>query len=466
MQHEAIHNQQGFAEAVGAMSDMTARRPRIVVAGEFGSGKSSVINAMLRRPFIPFDIGASNRPLISVYNAEDTGIVVTPWNGAPYEVSRFEDIDRPDQVQGLAVRTPMPGLQGAEIIELPFHHDGVVEDGVISVMASADLLIWVTIASQAWRLTEKSVIERLPPECRARSVLAISRSDKLRSVDDWDKIESRIQRESGPFFSEVVFMQASNALLIGSGESDRDWSQTGGQSIVSIAQSILGPAAQQPREVPEHLYAEVLVVEPKETVVPFDRQAAAQPVEADEETEAATDEAGFDSALLRGSGIPGFMQSEREEGAAPVRRAETSSQHVRDAVMTGMGRRSMEDVSDEVEGILADTIGLDAAGIGNFRAAEIIKSFRSSANVSVDANVLASAICLNSAVGAAELLVPDDYIEEVMVSVGDYVFLIVPINHAAGTFAFFVVQSKRVNPAIMRVILRRVVALWGEVRAS
>ena len=63
------------------------------------------------------------------------------------------------------------------------------------------------------------------------------------------------------------------------------------------------------------------------------------------------------------------------------------------------------------------------------------------------------------------LLEPDDFVEEVMVSVGPQSFLIVPIDLNAGTFAFLVVQSNRVNPAIMRVLLRRIVALWNEIKA-
>lgn len=258
MQHDASPASDAPDDGARALHE----RPRIVVAGEFGTGKSSVINAMLRRPFLPFDIGATNRPLISLYHARDTGIVVTPWSGAPFEVATFDAIPDMGDVQGLAIRTPMPHLEGVEIVELPFHHDGVVEDGVIEVMATANLLVWVTIASQAWRLTEKAVVERLPPECRARSVLALSRADKLRSAADRAKIEARIRRECGALFSEVVFMQAGSSLLGDCASSDAHWIKSGGRALVAKAHGAIGTAARKKRPLPDHVRAEPLAPPP------------------------------------------------------------------------------------------------------------------------------------------------------------------------------------------------------------
>lgn len=130
----------------------------------------------------------------------------------------------------------------------------------------------------------------------------------------------------------------------------------------------------------------------------------------------------------------------------------------------GRGHRPADEVAAEIEEHLAQATGLDAAGIGNFRRMQVIRSFRSARDISVDANVLASAICLNSAVSASECVAPEDDVEEVTIRAGNRVFLIVPIDLRAGTFAFFAVQANRANPATMRMLLRRVVALWREVR--
>lgn len=487
MQHEVIRTQEEYAEALQPSRRQANARPRIVVAGEFGAGKSSVINAMLRRPFLPYDIGATNRPLIALYNAEDTAIVVTPWAGDPFEVTSFDQIDDQNDVRGLAIRTPMNGLEGVEIVELPFHHDGVVSDGVIEVMAAADVLIWVTIASQAWRLTEKSVVERLPASCAPRMILAVSRSDKLRRADDWDKIESRVRRESKGSFSEIVFMQAATATLTEAGADAEAWQLTGGATLLNLVQQQLGAAASQEMPVPDHARAKAapapglprkglpLPGAAASSVVPFDRTDT--PAAEAPKTSLGLPGAAKQATPLRklpkpleagaATGQPVFLRSGQTAGAALVaeRAREVSSQHVRDSLVRGHGTRKREDVEAEIEEILADASGVDAAGIGDFRSMQVVKTFRADLSDNADGTVIASAICLNSAVGATDFAVPDDYIEEVMVSVGPQSFLIVPADLNAGTFAFLVVQSNRVNPAIMRVLLRRIVALWNEIRA-
>lgn len=461
MQHEAIRPPQTFGGASKVKPRPAPARPRIVVAGEFGAGKSTVINAMLRRPFLPYHIGATNRPLISLYHAADTGIVVTPWSGDPYELPDFKGIGDPDEVQGLAIRTPMAGLEGSEIVELPFHHDGVVGDGVFELMASADLLIWVTIASQAWRLTEKSVMQRLPTACQARAVLAVSRADKLRSAEDLQKVEARIRRENPAIFSELVFLRAGTDVLTEATADDGAWTTSGGQRLMEIAHAALGEDVRVARALPDHAHADPPTPTPEQA-------PAAAPAAAPEPAQEATGEVvrfGRDAARLTDApraGVPVFRRSQRDgKVAAP---AEASSQHVRDVVARDAGGRVADNVVEEIEEILAETTGLDATGIGNFREVQVIKSFRSSSRISVDAMVLATAICLNSAVSASEYVVPEDHIEEVTLAVGPQTFMIVPIDRTLGTFAFFVVQSTRVNPAIMRVLLRRVVALWSEAR--
>lgn len=422
-------------------------RPRIIIAGEFGAGKSSVINAMLRRPLLPYKVGTTNRPLITLYHAPDTGVVVTPWAGAPYELPA---VDREhDTAKGLVIRTPMTGLEGAEIVELPSHHDGVVEDGVIEMMASADLLIWVTIASQAWRLTEKSVLQRLPQACRMRAVLAVSRGDKLRSNEDREKITSRIRRENPGFFREIVFMKAGAARLRKTPEDNGAWAISGGARLMSIAQTVLGDDGRIERPLPDHAHA-----------APATRTAA----KAADQTERSAEILPFDRAArsgLRDSNVPVFVRSRQRSGIAP---AEANPPFARAPLARSRGRRDLDAVTEEIEGILDETHGLEAGGIGNFRDLEVVKSFKSKRSISVDALVLASAVCLDSAVGASDKVAPQEAIKELNVKVGPVTFQIMPIDPVAGTFAFFLVQPTRVKSAVSRALLRRVVTLWGEAR--
>jgi len=137
------------------------------------------------------------------------------------------------------VQMPLGPLEGVEIVEIPFHHDGGISAQNLALIADADLIIWVTIASQAWRLSEKALIEDLPYNVREKSILAISRADKLKAADDLDKIETRLQSDASKFFSEIVFMQASTDKLTKSVYDTRVWEETGGAALASIAHELV-----------------------------------------------------------------------------------------------------------------------------------------------------------------------------------------------------------------------------------
>jgi len=97
----------------------------------------------------------------------------------------------------------------------------------------------VTIASQAWRLSEQALIEGLPYDIRDKSILAISRADKLKTSEDLDKIETRLQKDASRFFSEIVFMQASRDKLERAVSDTRAWEETGGAALASIANELV-----------------------------------------------------------------------------------------------------------------------------------------------------------------------------------------------------------------------------------
>jgi len=198
-------------------------RETIVVAGEFEVGKSSVVNALLRRPLLPNDPGFLSRPLIRIRHRAVESFVVELTNGDSHKIDSLDEIVERSDVSTVVIHVPMPGLEAVEIVEVPFHPSRGIAEENLDLMRQASLFVWVTIGSQAWRLSEKSIVEALPEDMPERSILAISRADKLRSATDLDKIEARLQREAVGLFSEIVFMQASVNRLQECQQNEQKW---------------------------------------------------------------------------------------------------------------------------------------------------------------------------------------------------------------------------------------------------
>lgn len=212
---------------------------RIVVAGEFESGKSSVINAMLRDAVLPCNPGLVSRPTIRITHSPTKSIDAEDRMGSSYSPRALTELLDHESIAICNVRVPLGLMAGVEIVEVPFHHEGGISENDLEVIGDADLIIWVTIASQAWRLSEQTIIEGLPYHARDRSILAISRADKLRTGADLDKIETRLQQDASRFFSEIVFMQASRDRLERAVSDNRAWQETGGAALASIINELV-----------------------------------------------------------------------------------------------------------------------------------------------------------------------------------------------------------------------------------
>jgi tRNA U34 5-carboxymethylaminomethyl modifying GTPase MnmE/TrmE len=212
---------------------------RIVVAGEFESGKSSVINALLRAPVLPCNPGLIARPAIKITHAAAKSIDIESSDGKSATPVSLNAVLNDTDLASCHVKLPLGMLQGIEIFEVPFHHDGGIAPSDLELIGDADLIVWVTIASQAWRLSEKAIIESLPWHARDKSILAISRADKLKASEDLDKIEIRLQEDASQFFSEIVFIQASTDKLHRAVSDTRAWEETGGAALASIAHELV-----------------------------------------------------------------------------------------------------------------------------------------------------------------------------------------------------------------------------------
>ena len=221
-------------DIVNEVDGRTNRQPgirRIAVAGEFESGKSSVIA-------IPCNPGLPGRPLLKISHCLHAMAFAEDKVGNEYQVNSVADLFQTDDLTLCDIRIPMTGMQKTEIVEVPHHPGKGIDPQDAALMSEADLVIWVTIASQAWRLSEKALIEETPGLLRERTILAVSRADHLRYVDDWEKIETRLQKEASPYFSEMVFMQASIRNLEAGRQDKEAWVRTGGPSLASIVNEL------------------------------------------------------------------------------------------------------------------------------------------------------------------------------------------------------------------------------------
>ncbi|KMK66432.1 hypothetical protein [Puniceibacterium sp. IMCC21224] len=247
----------------------------LVVGGEVNSGKSSVINLLVRKNIVPSFFGERKRPMIVVRHGAQPCAIVHDMSGASRTFDAVEDCEDLADADLCEIFTDAPHMAGIELIEAPFSHDGELGDDTFTLMAAADLLIWVTIGSQAWRLTERTILARLPKAQREHSILVVSRGDKLKSAREIEKIQSRLESEAADFFGDILFMHASKRMIDASAGSDESWSIAKGDMLSGLVADYAKKSRKRPEIEPD--IAQVATPEPE--MDEYTEQSAAEVIE-------------------------------------------------------------------------------------------------------------------------------------------------------------------------------------------
>lgn len=239
----------------GGASAGTSPVLRVAVCGEVNSGKSTVLNALLRARILPDNIGSSSRPVVFASYRAERGVDVQYRDGTHLSTTSADRHDILRNAEFVWVASDHEHLAGIEIVEVPLTKADELTEEQIALIRASDVMIWVTIASQAWRLTEKNIVERLGDARPAHGILAVTRADKLRNDRDRQRLRERVVRETQHFFADCIFLNGERKKIDKAATSDDAWADTGGAAITArlheIGEQLLAEAALRPPAPPE-----------------------------------------------------------------------------------------------------------------------------------------------------------------------------------------------------------------------
>ncbi len=243
---------------------------KIVLCGEISSGKSSVIQALLRETFLPDFFGFEQRPLIRILlGAPENAVTLVRHDGATEATGSLAGFEPDADIAEIRIaRAEVQPFGTCEIVEVPALRDGYLRDSDIAEIAGSDVLIWTTIGSQAWRLSEKNILDELGDRRPAQAILVASRADKFRTAADRDRLHERLRRETAGYFGTSVLLGASPAAIAGAAKTRPVWEQTG---ATAIAEALVRIAAELPQASDEPDAAE-----PSDNVIQLGSVRAAQ----------------------------------------------------------------------------------------------------------------------------------------------------------------------------------------------
>jgi hypothetical protein len=260
---------------------------RIAILGEQNSGKSSLINVLLRTHAVPagalsgvrahlvlrygaeaavMAVGADGarvrltskalarmatpeikparaRPNI-IYNASDREQTPPPRN--THGIGLLQDAITPaseDAAKLIELMLPHPFLQRVELVESRLYPQSAEKVVLRRAFRPLDLAIWCTLATQAWKETERQAWQRFPASLRRNAFLLVTYKDALANAKEEARLASRLKRDAGPFFADTLLISPRRAMEALSAEGEiaepGRWEKSGAAAFEAALQDAL-----------------------------------------------------------------------------------------------------------------------------------------------------------------------------------------------------------------------------------
>lgn len=178
------------------------RKPRLIVTGEFSAGKTKLINGLMGRDVLPSNVTSTSLPPVWIVEGEEA-VHRIDMKGKAHRIDDLSDISVEDTLACL-ITTTAEILTHVDIIDTPGNSDpNIPAESWERMVRFADMMIWCTGATQAWRQSEKSTVRDLPEELRAQGTLLITQADRVPDETSAAKLKRRVTRDAKDFFASI-----------------------------------------------------------------------------------------------------------------------------------------------------------------------------------------------------------------------------------------------------------------------
>jgi hypothetical protein len=199
------------SRALRRVSRLLMRPLRLAVLGESNSGKSTIANLIAGEMALPALPVANTRLPSLLYYAPVPRVEALHESG-DRSVLTFDHGFSPQSIVRLEVGLPSDMLRAVEILDFPGSANPLFQTDILAVLRHGiDAAIWTTVATQAWRETERFAWSGLPERIRRHGLLAVTHRDLIAGEDDLRKLRARLKTVAEEHFSAMCLVGAARA---------------------------------------------------------------------------------------------------------------------------------------------------------------------------------------------------------------------------------------------------------------
>ncbi|QSZ41057.1 ATP-binding protein [Sulfurimonas aquatica] len=191
----------------------------VAIVGQFSSGKSTFLNALLSKDILPTGITPVTSKVNYINYSDEYKLKVTYNNGAdeyhPLEsISNFTDQRYSmEDVKYITLYAPMEILKDISFVDTPGLNSQSLSDTQVTkkILRDVDGIIWLTLLDNAGKESESQVLSEYLENFKDKSLCVLNQKDKF----DSKQVETTVgymQMNFKDFFVQVIPISAKQAL--------------------------------------------------------------------------------------------------------------------------------------------------------------------------------------------------------------------------------------------------------------
>ncbi|RDU67713.1 GTP-binding protein [Helicobacter didelphidarum] len=191
---------------------------KVAVIGQFSSGKSTFLNALLGQEILPSGITPVTAKVCEIVYGEEISLEVLYKNGkiVAKPIGFLNDADEMEnaKITSYKLFAPLQLLKEVVFLDTPgFNSQNQSDtDTTNAILEHVDGIIWLTLIDNVGKNSEKEILQTYIKRYASKSLCVLNQKDRLKSQNEINTSLDYAKKAFNGFFEDTIAISARNAL--------------------------------------------------------------------------------------------------------------------------------------------------------------------------------------------------------------------------------------------------------------